>query len=329
MTFYAIKEINHRAIFNTRTGAETFNTSLKSVISIFVNDDIEQIYKDLNWKKFDTEVFISKKSQTPAIFENKEDAKKNSNAKFCKTKKVRGPFYASVDLNWEYIDQYSKIQTLGESKVYTELLEYTVSSCKHLFKISGYSKIFTSIFFVYLSLAFLPFISTLFRLSSWVMISSFPSMLVLLLILLAFLYYFRKKDYSIFIDYGIVSKINNKISKKIKSYNLNTLSLNELINEIDETKESSNSKLILINVVIPIIISIISSIISFYFSKNPKFLDLFIYGILVLPPIFIVFGVAIRLLYKNQNLYFRKTGSAKLLLKQELKNVLIEENSEK
>lgn len=155
MTFYAIKETNHRAIFNTRTGAETFNTSLKSVISIFVNDDIEQIYKDLNWKKFDTEVFISKKSQTPAIFENEEDAKKNSNAKFCKAKKFRGPFYASIDLSWEYIDQYSKIQTLGESKVYTELLEYTVSSCKHLFKISGYNITFTIVFlFTFFLLSF-------------------------------------------------------------------------------------------------------------------------------------------------------------------------------
>ena len=324
MTFYAIKETNHRAIFNTRTAAETFITSLKSVNSIFINDDIEQIYKDLNWKKFDTEVFISKKSQTPAIFENEEDAKKNSNAKFCKAKKFRGPFYASVDLGWEYIDQYSKIQTLGESKVYTELLEYTVSSCKHLFKISGYNITFTIVFFIYLFFALLSCILALFRLPSWVMIFSFSSMLVLLLILLAFLYSFRKKDYSIFIDYGIVSKINNKISKKIKSYNLNTLSLNELINEIDETKESSNSKLFLIKVAIPII----SPIISFYFSKNSKFSGLFIYGILLLL-IFIVIGVDVRLFYKNQNLYFRKTSSAKLLLKQELKNVLIEENSEK
>lgn len=324
MTFYAVKETNHRAIFNTRTAAETFITSLKSVNSIFINDDIEQIYKDLNWKKFDTKVFISKKSQTPAIFENEEDAKKNSNAKFCKKKKFKGPLYASVDLGWEYIDQYSKIETLGKSKVYTELFEYTLSSCKHLFKIPGYNIIFTIIFFTYLISDLLSCTSTLIGFPSWLMKLSYSFLLVTFLILLGYLYLIKKKSYSIFIDYRIVSKINNKISKKIKSYNLNALSLNELINETDETQKSSDFKLLLINLAI----SIIPSIISPYFSKNSNFSYLFTNGILLLP-IFIVVGEAFRLLYKNQNLYFRKTSSIKLLLKQELKNALIEENSEK
>lgn len=83
----------------------------------------------------------------PAIFENQDDAKKNSKANFLKTKRFRGLFYASVALSWEYIDQYSKIETFGKSKVYTEFLEYTVSCCKHLFKNSPYNIAFFIIFF--------------------------------------------------------------------------------------------------------------------------------------------------------------------------------------
>lgn len=322
MTFYVIKETNHSAIFNDLNSIEKFKETIKSKARIRSFDDIEQTYEYLHWNSH-TKVYVGRNSQVQAIFESKKDSK-NNNKSCLKPKKFNGPRSASISLYWTTSDEYSKWKYLGKSRVYTELLEYTLLFCKQFFKNHWYTIVFYIIFPIYTLIALLicifAFLDCSF-LGTTVLLIIEIFLLVLLLVLL--------KKYSLFLDYKTVSEVNNRIYLKIKEYNLDSLSINELINEVGEPQKSADFTT-------DIVIALISSIISFIFSCFPNrnlFNSHYLYivtktilFIVLSLPLFVIILQALKSLFTSPNFYLNKASSAELLLKQELKNVLIEKN---
>ena len=338
MNFYAIKEHYHSAVFDDEKAAEQFKINVGSKAKVMRFVSLAEVWKYLNWKVNNTEVFISEADSYSAIYENKSDA--DSGMKF------NGPYQASTYLDWEktnlLVDEENE---LGKSRIYKHLLEYTYNECGELLKVDRkyWLLVFvTFLFFVHvlaviIKLGFYAYEKR--NIPNWFMPWSW---FILILVSVVFLFLYNECESNSFISTrdGAIKQISSGIYREIRKYHLSTVSLVELIKETYEINKkigfNKNSKSLMRKIVET---TIVPAIITFLIQQNLTKIQqnliliqqnsyervtIILFSIPVILTGCAFFFVA-RVMLSDAKMYYRKNYEvSSLLLRQELKNILLE-----
>lgn len=341
MNFYVIKEYFHSAVFDDKNAAEQFKINIESEAKVMEFVSLAKVWKYLNWEVNNTEVFIKETDSYAAIYENKIDA--NSGMKF------NGPYQASTYLNWEKTNMLGERNGLGKSKIYKHLLEYTYNKCDYLLKYNqedNVTLVTTIFYFLYVIAVIIAIgvytyqkrnIPNCFEAFIWI---------GLIVVLAVFLYrYFRtffstKKSSSLISKKnGAIKQISNEVYWEINKYCLSKESLEELIKEtyeVNEKPEINKSGLgqtvktigtAIVSFIVPRLVEILFTEQNLYKVTNQidyKIVTVVFFSISV---IIIMCGLifVIKEMRYATKLYYRKNHEvSSLLLRQELKNILLE-----
>ena len=259
MFFYAVKEVGHCAIFDSRDKAEDFKKYIKSRSQICSFDDIKLTIKYLNWNKHNTKVFVV--NNINAIYENKQDINENGRKKV-----FNNPYNASAYLNWGNKDEYIEQNTLGKSNAFIKLSDYTVLLCKRQLKMPLSYKCFYYLCIAYMIILLAFYSNSIFDLGckssvvilcAWVLAVGFIILDVI---------YIKKNNYT-FTLHICLKQLSQKIYLEIKKYKFSSTSLVELIKETEEINKSSRKK-ILNNELLRKIVNLVYPLLPIPFLKN-------------------------------------------------------------
>jgi len=314
MNFYVIKEQYHNAAFNNPVAAMQFKGTIKSKAKIKQFKSMDEILIYLDWKVNCTKLYTTETEQYSAVYENKNDANKN-------TISFNGPYQASIYLGWENNNILDEKYTLGKSKLFKHLLQYTIVSCKKLLKFNTADWVFLIVVFLYFLYAIFFIFKVEFEDNTFITLMLILGLVVFLVSIIIAILYDKKTGGLFFSKNDLLKQVSKGIYYEIEKYKITSNTLIALINETDEVNITHASILkYCFQIIIPLLVSLITFLLKNYLYNTVLVVS---YSIPVLMILYGIYTVFKDFCYASK-IYFRKDYKAcSLLLKQELKNTLL------